>query len=676
MKRFLFRGGFALPALALLAAPAFAQPEGTAAPDDGLSHPPTLSEWGDDLDRPLARALAFDRRDVVEEILLRPGSLGAATPAELAREASIPLRHAEVIVEGVRGSGAETVRKVETLLRLGVPEGFSPSNLKLATASQAALIEAGMTEAEARSFIRYRNSAKRAHLHFREVRAIQEARTRGAELAAERAVAYREASPRERVRMIAERLGLATARSGSASSVRVERANVRARVMGSSAEYAGRDALATFRRADGTVNWGRLTTSETFRGASGLAHFGFALFLKELALVLHTGDRARMEEFVDHLMTTDFFINYGLFAAGARAADVAYGRYVRRLTRKRFLSGVMRTNLVLAAGLAVPMIARGQFDLATYVVDVAALGLSATAVKAAVEGTKGIYKLVRGGRSALNLGRLAGPVGWVYSAGETAVVLLLGDYLAARFDEYASERALEERLESAEEALNLLLKKTKSGQPVSDREMISALDELQDAYDAKRRYATRPLDASLRNFQEDLDDAGRESMRDDVEVDALEERLANSPALREHFASRHGSVEDFLERMRRSREARVEALLRDASAEHEAAFEPTLREVYEGGPRTEDDPAPAEGSRLALYDEETTLLLRALDGTTNPEARHHIAMAIERVRLARAMDRDVYESGLDDAPPAPDATPPAPRESEGMTGAVPASDER
>ena len=74
-------------------------------------------------------------------------------------------------------------------------------------------------------------------------------------------------------------------------------------------------------------------------------------------------------------MSTDFFVNYGLFSAGASAADVAYGGFVRRVTRKQFLSGVLRSNLEQAAGLAVPMVARGEFSLDTYLVDVAALPL-------------------------------------------------------------------------------------------------------------------------------------------------------------------------------------------------------------------------------------------------------------------------------------------------------------
>jgi hypothetical protein len=466
--------------------------------------------------------------------------------------------------------------------------------------------------------------------------------------------------------MIADGLGL---RLNGVSNPEAERARLRARLLEGAAEVGPRDGMARFRNSDGTLDWKRLSKSEVFRGAGGVAHFGFALFLKELAVVMHTGDRGRMEAFVDGLLTTDFFVNYGLFAAGARAADAVYGTYVRRLTRKRFLHGVLRSNLVLAAGLAVPMLVRGQFTLDTYLVDVAALGLSATAVKLAAEGARGVYKLVRGGRSALSLGRLAGPVGWVYTAGETAVVLLLGDYLAKTFDEYMSERELTKRIKTAERLLNKALARTGGGARV-DRDVAEAVADLENAYNAMRRHRATPLEARVSGFREDLNDASRESLQDDTEMTALAARIESNPNLAAHFAKRYGSVDAFLANLRESRERQVEGLLRGSSESFDADWEGLVREAYMGE-TTSEDPAPADGSRMALYDEETSLLLRALDGTSDAGARRHIALAIERVRLGRTLDRSVYETATHEA----DMPPEIRREAEagnasGLTGAV------
>ena len=77
-----------------------------------------------------------------------------------------------------------------------------------------------------------------------------------------------------------------------------------------------------YRRADGTLRWKALASDGLLREGGALAHFTLALFLKELAVVMKTGDRSRIEEFFDGLMTTDFYKEYGLFVVGARIGDV------------------------------------------------------------------------------------------------------------------------------------------------------------------------------------------------------------------------------------------------------------------------------------------------------------------------------------------------------------------
>ncbi|MCO5171071.1 MAG: hypothetical protein M9894_32505 [Planctomycetes bacterium] len=642
--------------VALCAGPVAAQPTppvGPPAPgaDEDLERP-SASGW-DSIDRPMMRALAYDRRDIIEDMLRRPSGLSAASAAELATDVAIPREHAERIVEAAR-TGAN-LQAIEALLRVGLPAGVTvPAGVHLANANAAALQRLGLSEVQAREFLRFRRSALRVHHHFREVKAIHEARAARAAEPALRSTA-------ERVMSVARSLGLAA--PAAEAELRTlerlsaaERAARRARLLEGGAEGA-RDPLASFRRADGTLEWNRVLRGQGLQVVNGVTHFAFAMFLKELAIVLHTGDRGRMEEFVDGLLSTDFFVNYGLFAAGATAADVAYGRFVRRVTRKHFLSGVLRSNLVLAAGLAVPMVARGHFTLDTYLIDVAALGLSATAVKAAVEGGKGVYRLVRGGRSLFSFGRLAGPVGWVYTAGEAAVVLLLADHLADRFDRYLDERALRKRVQEAQGHLERLSRLLAAGRHVSEGDLSRALEELHDAYDAQRRHSLRPVEGRLGRFRGELDAAGRRAHMNDTAIEGLRSSLDRAPALRDNLAARHGSIEAYLEHLDRERNGPLEARVRDESARFDEDWGRMLDEAYVG-PTTPDDPTPAPGSRLALYDEETTALLNALDVTTDPEARRLIVLAIERVRVGRAIDNAVYRTGTGAAPAAP--TPPAP----------------
>ena len=650
-----------LAALGLLApAAALAQPtqptQPPPPPADG-----SLDDDTPDVNRPLARARACERRDLVEELLKRPGSLSSAAAVELAEDLGIPKAHAEKLIAEAKRNGDLMKGGPRGLIELGVPEGktLPPGDPNKITNEQ--LKAAGWTEAEMRTFNAFRRSAWRVYRHFREVKAIEEARNRGSELFREKLNTVARGTPLEKARAVASVLGVKVELPAVEELLgRARSAENRAAATRREAGATGTDPLVSFRRADGTLDWGRLTRSQLFGGASGVAHFAFAMFLKEFAIVLKTGDSRRLEEFVDGLMSTDFFVNYGLFAAGAKTADAAYGAYVRRLTRKRFLSGVVRSNLVLAAGLAVPMVARGKWDLDTYLVDVAALGLSATAVKGAVEGVKGVYKLVRGSRPLINLGRLAGPAGWVYTAGETAVVLLIGDELARRFDRWMDERELRGKVQDAQGKLEELIARHKRGETISPSEIARALSSLETSYDDLRRNKLAPMDNALAEFNAELNESAREAAKTDTATAALSRHLENNPALR-----RHVEGTGYAERLRERREATLEADLRSDAETFEREWNESLRTGYTGE-TTPENPAPAPDSRLGLYDEETDALLRALDSVTDPTARDHIALAISRVRLKRAMDRAILRSGETGASaPANDAPTP------GMTGRVP-----
>ncbi|HBP23645.1 MAG TPA: hypothetical protein DEA08_38445, partial [Planctomycetes bacterium] len=135
------------------------------------------------------------------------------------------------------------------------------------------------------------------------------------------------------------------------------------------------DRLASYRRADGTLRWKALASDGLLREGGALAHFTLALFLKELAMVVRTGDRLRIEEFFDGVMTTDFFKHYGLFALGARGGELLYGRYLAQHLRQGFVSSLLKTHIVLMTGLALPQIVSGEFEGKTFMISVASLGL-------------------------------------------------------------------------------------------------------------------------------------------------------------------------------------------------------------------------------------------------------------------------------------------------------------
>jgi len=311
-------------ALLLCAAPAMAQ-------DQQLPLPiPRTSDDESDIDRPLSRALAFNRKDFVEDLLLRPEGLGAQEVAKLAQDLSIRQKHAGYAIEAAK-AGVD-VSDLTKLLERGLPKDFkAPEDLSvLKSATVERLVELGMSEAEAKGFLRWRRSARRVAIHASEVKTIRELRIKGEARTAETARRILRGNPMQRVKAIAEAVGLFAPEATEArTEVRLQEG--KARATREAMEPMRPDPLIQFRNKDGTLNWKQFSKNEGARAVGGVAHFAFALFLKELVVVMRTGDKNRLNEFLDGLMSTDFYVNYGLFAIGARTADGMYGQYARRL---------------------------------------------------------------------------------------------------------------------------------------------------------------------------------------------------------------------------------------------------------------------------------------------------------------------------------------------------------
>ncbi len=198
---------------------------------------------------------------------------------------------------------------------------------------------------------------------------------------------------------------------------------------------------------DGTVRWAEVARDGVLREASGAAKFALALFLKEVAVVAATGDRTRIEEFFDYVGSTDFYKQYGLFVAGARVGELAYTKFLQRYIKPSFVNGVLKTNMILAAGIALPMIVEGRFKTSTFLLSVGSLGLSSAAVRTGVAGIKWVVDLKKAKSAGLvgtvgaGAGRLARLGGWFYQVAELAVILYLADEIETRVGEYLDMRA-------------------------------------------------------------------------------------------------------------------------------------------------------------------------------------------------------------------------------------------
>jgi hypothetical protein len=102
--------------------------------------------------------------------------------------------------------------------------------------------------------------------------------------------------------------------------------------------------------------------------------------------VIKTGNQERIGDFFNFVSSTNFFTTYGLYAAGIHASNVAYSSYLAKYIKPRFISSTLQTNIALASGMALSEIYHNRLSGRAFAINVTALGLSSTTVRAAVEG--------------------------------------------------------------------------------------------------------------------------------------------------------------------------------------------------------------------------------------------------------------------------------------------------
>ncbi|MBL4848066.1 MAG: hypothetical protein JKY65_21325 [Planctomycetes bacterium] len=349
---------------------------------------------------------------------------------------------------------------------------------------------------------------------------------------------------------------------------------------------AGRDLdLSRYRRSDGTLDWKRLTRERALHEGAGAAHFALALFLKELAVVTATGDRARIEEFFEGLLTTDFYKQYGLFVAGARIGEVAYVRYLQRYVRPKFVNGILKTNLVLAAGIALPLIVEGNFEGKAFAISLGSLGLSSAAVKSGVAGLKWVVDLGKARRAGTlarvpTVGRLAKLGGWFYTAAELAVVLYMAEVVETEVNERLDLAAARDELTEAGKAFF----KTANSSP-SEAALGEAADAYHQAWIDYRNFLYAPLYRDEAMLASRLERVARQAKVNADQRRALVERVAGKRALKANILARHGSLEKYADHLLRRDEAEIEKQVNTYLESYRINRDKHLLEVYEANRR-------------------------------------------------------------------------------------------
>ncbi|HBP23471.1 MAG TPA: hypothetical protein DEA08_37550, partial [Planctomycetes bacterium] len=356
------------------------------------------------------------------------------------------------------------------------------------------------------------------------------------------------------------------------------------------------DPYLDARTPNGRINWEKARAMAKTHTA-GAGSFLLGLFLKDLAKVVQTGDASVISAFFDGLATTEFWEHYGLFVVGAEVGSTMYQRYLARYVKPAFVSGVLRSNVALATGMALPEIVRGKFEGKTFAINFAGLMLSSAAVRAgiaAINWVKPLGSLSRYQRLSRYLKLARGVPGWIYAGVETAVVLYFAETITPHITNWADK--LEKRSEVRRSASGLL-EAAASATSLEDPRFREMIDNSGAAYAAWRDRSMAPAMEATARFNERLAQAGREAGNFGAADERVDESTL-SPRMRESLA-----------RLRDRNQGEVEGQVDEALQRFAREREEALRAAYNGSRREGDyDPVRSAGdvseNRVQAYDDE------------------------------------------------------------------------
>lgn len=387
------------------------------------------------------------------------------------------------------------------------------------------------------------------------------------------------------------------------------------------AAQGGPDPLAQFRRANGTVRWSQALGARALPEVGGLAHFTLALFLTELATVLQTGNRLHMEEFFDALSTSDFYIHYGQFALGARGGQLLYGRFLSRFVKRPFLNELARQNVALAAGMLLPQLFSGEGSVHQFAVSLTALGLSSSALRTGAQGIKWLRSLKSGqgaGAAVARTSRWAKLGGFVYTVGETAVVLYAAGELEEIYWDWHDARAARAALRDA----GLTFFRAVGNAPTPE-ELDEAVATYRAAWSDYRTYLTLPLLKQDALFQRRVEAYGEEAQELEAALQTRLARLPQFPRLKAHIEAEHGTVAEYaVAQQTAAREA--------LAAKIERAFMAHFNERTQVAERLQ-----AAERRAAVYLPQGAALLPAALPGGNPAQLRLLSRELEQLSEAR-----------------------------------------
>lgn len=385
----------------------------------------------------------------------------------------------------------------------------------------------------------------------------------------------------------------------------------------------------------GAVN----STSSRTRAAAGAARrvagdlvtYTTATFVKELGEAARGDDQA-IRRFFDKMLTTDFAIDYSLYAVGAAGGRKGYelvaGRAKNvpglRWTGTSLGGTIARAQCSVALGYLLPNLIRGRLDRRV-AIDLAALGVTTAGVEALTHAARtAALKTSVGQRAASILaryGRVARAGAWAVDVGQLVLVLYASEWISE-----AIERPLV-RWE-ARRALTTAWEKLRAASAGADEAAFTgALDELDDAFDAYRNIVSYDLEGALRKLNQQLHAAARKLHQTDAMRGRTEDIAPALAASRDRVIARH--------------EAEADALIRSTLATFEQEFAAAIARITgRSGGATLAEPG---SSRPALYDLQLKLL-EDLEGRASAARRETLRARRETVTRIRDVDATILRA--------------------------------
>jgi hypothetical protein len=396
------------------------------------------------------------------------------------------------------------------------------------------------------------------------------------------------------------------------------------------------DPYLRFRNGRGSIDFSKVKEMARTHGA-GVASFTLGIFLKELARVVETGDKVIIEEFFAGLATTDFWLNYGLFSIGAEAGTIAYTRFLERFVRPSFVSGLLKSNIALATGMALSEIMTGHFHGKTFAINVSGLMLSSTAVKAGLSGLRWVTSLksLRGSQKLIKALRLGSAPGWIYAGFETAVVLYFGEKISqgitSIYERHKAQR-------DVEEAIANVLGAAGEAESMDDARLLSALGELTSSFSAWRNLELGGALYASDRLRADLTKLGHDAMKKDLGFRHSEKLIRSNPG-------RYGALKTSLDRLIRRHERDMDGAVKEATDRYYGSYSKAINDAYMGHKRgtafDPRNPGSLSRNRGESYDDEAAVLRAAANLARRSEPRKMLLERLALISDIKARDRDL-----------------------------------